>query len=287
MPVERSIVGTGRRRGQGNRTADTTRFRESCPEGPSGIHPGPHPGATARRSGSIVRCPPDTSRSRSKPGGPWARTNGANATPPRAPRDRDVRASATGAGAGRSKRRPFRTAIRIARRRGASRSWRPRRGRRGEWNAAACQRLGDEASHGLPFSVLTATRDGAAALTIPEVTTRWSDHFDGEGASPCGASGFTGRGDSAWLTAHWGWIPGAGVHRLLAHRTDRTVRDRDMPVFLTHDDDPFQELRRRPCGAGDGPRRPRTPGWINSDPARLLRDSRPPLLHTRHRSRRH
>ena len=34
-----------------------------------------------------------------------------------------------------------------------------------------------------------------------------SGHFAAEGTSECGGSGFTGRGDSAWLTAHWGWIP--------------------------------------------------------------------------------
>ena len=32
-------------------------------------------------------------------------------------------------------------------------------------------------------------------------------HFEDVVASLCGGSGFTGRIDSAWFTAHCGWIP--------------------------------------------------------------------------------
>ncbi len=33
------------------------------------------------------------------------------------------------------------------------------------------------------------------------------DHFDSVVAAGPGVSGFAGRIDSAWLTAHWGWMP--------------------------------------------------------------------------------
>ena len=60
---------------------------------------------------------------------------------------------------------------------------------------------------------------------------------------------------------------GARIDGFLADGANRPGCDRDMPVLLTHGVHPFPRLRHLRGGTEATPRRPKTPGSINNDPA--------------------